>query len=223
MWFLALLLAVVSPTAVPGGIYSYNAPDGSVYLSNVPADPRYASLIPDDAVTAASPTVPTPAAPLAGTDQQVLIEQAARVSRVDADLLRAVVAVESNHDARAVSSKGATGLMQLMPETASRYGITDLYDPAQNLDAGARHLRYLLERFNCDLSLALAAYNAGEGAVKRHGNSIPPYRETVAYVPKVLRLYERLRNGATPASNGAAPASDYSLCPMADQKYAANL
>jgi soluble lytic murein transglycosylase-like protein len=223
---MALLLVAVSPRAEPGGIYGYTTEDGAVYLSNIPDDERYSPLILDKAEPPASRSGASLAkqpATRSAADILSLIDQAARDRRVDSALLQAVVTAESGYDARAVSGKGAMGLMQLMPDTASRYGIADPYDPAQNLDAGARHLRYLLERYQCDLSLTLAAYNAGEGAVRRHGNNIPPYRETLAYVPRVLGLYEKLRNGPSPTGNGVSPRPEYSVCPMGSVRLAANL
>lgn len=114
-----------------------------------------------------------------------LIRQAAERHGVDVRLLEAVIRVESNFEHRARSHKGAMGLMQLMPATARQYAVADPYDPADNIDAGARHLRSLLDRF--DLRLALAAYNAGEGAIRRHGG-VPPYPETRAYVARILAL-----------------------------------
>lgn len=111
---------------------------------------------------------------------------------LDPALLHAMVQVESGYNADAVSPKGATGLMQLMPATARHLGINDSRDPSANLRGGARHLRRLIASFG-DLSLALAAYNAGEAAVRRHGMRIPPYAETLAYVPAVLRRYEWLK------------------------------
>ena len=108
--------------------------------------------------------------------------------KLDPRFVQAVIAVESNFNPRAVSRKGAAGLMQLMPETARRYGIDDPFDPMQNVSAGTRHLRILLDRYAGDLELTLAAYNAGETAVERHGG-VPPYPETQAYVKKVLALY----------------------------------
>ena len=114
------------------------------------------------------------------------IAHAARNAGISADLVKAVVRVESAFDARARSSKGALGLMQLMPATAAQYGVSDPFDAWQNLHAGARHLRKMLDMFG-DLDLALAAYNAGAGAVRRHGG-IPAYAETQAYVRKVRGL-----------------------------------
>jgi soluble lytic murein transglycosylase-like protein len=108
--------------------------------------------------------------------------------KLDPRLVEAVVAVESNFNPRAVSRKGAAGLMQLMPRTAKRYGVENRFDPIENLAAGTRHLRSLLDRYGGSLELALAAYNAGESAVERYGG-VPPYPETRDYVKKVLALY----------------------------------
>jgi soluble lytic murein transglycosylase-like protein len=121
------------------------------------------------------------------------IQAAGRAADVDPALIHAVIRAESGYNASARSSKGAVGLMQLMPETARRYGVTDRLDPAQNIGGGTRYLRDLLRLFNNDLRLALAAYNAGEGAVAKYGNRIPPYPETVAYVPRVMTYYGRFR------------------------------
>ena len=101
--------------------------------------------------------------------------------------------VESAYDAQARSNKGAIGLMQLMPDTARRYGVRDRQDPAANVDGGARYLRDLLEAFENDVELAVAAYNAGENAVVQYGNQIPPFPETRSYVRKVLGYYERFQ------------------------------
>ena len=136
-----------------------------------------------------------PAAATGGKDLAALAFEAARRHSLDPALVQAVVAVESGFRPDAVSAKGAQGLMQLMPATARSLGVKDSLDPADNLDGGTRHLRGLIERYNGDVKRALAAYNAGEGAVARHGG-VPPYPETVAYVRKVL---ERVKAEA-PAS-----------------------
>ena len=120
-----------------------------------------------------------------------LIEHYARLHDVTPALVAAVVSVESGFNSRAVSPKGAAGAMQLMPATAARYGVTDPGDPAQNIDAGVRHLKDLLVQHQGNVALALAAYNAGQGAVARHGGRIPPYRETMLYVPAVLAAAAR--------------------------------
>ncbi|MDE3011249.1 MAG: lytic transglycosylase domain-containing protein [Pseudomonadota bacterium] len=121
-----------------------------------------------------------------------LVSSAARSNGIDAALLHAVVAVESAYNPRARSRKGAIGLMQLMPATAARYGVFDLDDPLQNLRAGCLYLRDLLQLFHENIDLAVAAYNAGENAVLRHGNRIPPYPETLRYVPQVVEIYRGL-------------------------------
>ena len=108
-------------------------------------------------------------------------------------LLHAVITVESAYNAHAVSRAGAQGLMQLMPATAERFGVKDPFNPKQNINGGSRYLSYLMELFNGDFRLALAAYNAGENAVKRHGNRIPPYKETQNYVRKVMKYYKKYR------------------------------
>ena len=122
-------------------------------------------------------------------DLRELAATAARRHGLDPELVMAVVSVESSFRPRAVSPKGAQGLMQLMPGTARSLGVADALDPAQNLDGGARHLGQLLELYGGDLVRALAAYNAGQGAVQRHGG-VPPYRETQTYVKKVLDRYQ---------------------------------
>ena len=130
------------------------------------------------------------------------LREASRAQGIDYELLQALIATESGFDAGAVSPKGAVGLMQIMPATAQRYGVTadkktpvekKLTDPRTNIKAGTRYLRYLLDLFPGRLELALAAYNAGEGAVQRAGNKIPNYRETQNYVKTVMQLYAMLR------------------------------
>jgi len=168
---------------------------GVVFLSlkgggevGVPAS-ELRGLVPDEVIDEAT-------SPARAADAGDLVAAAARRHGLDPELVRAVVAVESNFQADAVSPKGAQGLMQLMPATARALGVKDAFDPEQNLDGGTRHLRALLDRYNGDLERALAAYNAGEGAVERHGG-VPPYPETRAYVGRVL---ERARADGTPPS-----------------------
>jgi soluble lytic murein transglycosylase-like protein len=127
-----------------------------------------------------------------------IIERAAASQAIEPNLLRAVIVVESGFNSRALSPRGAVGLMQLMPATARRFGASDLYDPRQNVAAGASYLRFLIDRFGHDLRLALAAYNAGEDAVTRSGGRIPQYAETQAYVPRVIGIYQKLTAQARP-------------------------
>jgi soluble lytic murein transglycosylase-like protein len=121
-----------------------------------------------------------------------IIENAAATAAVEANLLRAVIVVESGFNSRAVSKRGAVGLMQLMPATAARFGVANSYEPRDNVNGGARYLSFLLGHFRQDVRLALAAYNAGEDAVERNGRQIPPFSETMAYVPRVLKIYRML-------------------------------
>ena len=144
------------------------------------------------ATTNATATSPAINLDREGTDR--IVTEAADRHRVDQALLRAVIQTESGWNPSAVSRKGAAGLMQLLPVTAQRFGVSDVFNPRQNVDAGARYLKVLLDRYNGDLDLALAAYNAGEGAVARHGG-VPPFRETRDYVQKVQNQYFRPGSG----------------------------
>jgi soluble lytic murein transglycosylase-like protein len=196
-----LLLAaagVLSCAAARADIYGFVDEDGTVNLANHPTVDRY-ELWERSPKAPASRDAAAPPAPgdLAGRYDRYrpLVNEAARAAEVDAALVHAVIAVESRYNPKAVSKKGASGLMQLMPDTARRYGVADVFDPAQNIRAGARYLSDLLRMFNKDVKLALAAYNAGEHVVARYGNKIPPYRETAAYVPKVLAYYKKLGAG----------------------------
>jgi len=126
-----------------------------------------------------------------------MIQAVAERTRVNPGLLHAVIQAESSYDPAAVSHAGAVGLMQVMPETALRYGVSNTRDPESNLIAGASYLRDLLEMFNNDLKLALAAYNAGENAVRRYGNKIPPFPETRRYVAKVMNFYRQYHQAGT--------------------------
>lgn len=135
-----------------------------------------------------------PVAPISGSmwkrrvQYEPLIERAARRHGLMPELLHAVIRAESAYKSNALSHAGACGLMQLMPATAKRFRVDDIWDPAQNIEGGAAYLRFLMDLFENDLRLALAGYNAGENAVKRHGHQIPPYRETQNYVRKVFQF-----------------------------------
>lgn len=176
-------------------VYIYTADDGSVSMSNVPADSRYQVLIAepkDNPLAAPAVTVQKPLPILANKAQyNRIVAAAARTYGLDGALLHALISVESRYNPKAVSRAGAVGLMQLMPVTALRYGVADSFDPVQNINGGAQYLSDLLKLFNGDVSLAIAAYNAGENAVVRYGNRIPPFTETRDYVPKVLGFYRK--------------------------------
>lgn len=185
-------LAVLMTDAALATVYTFTDASGVTHFTNVPSDPRYAGMARASRGMPAYKPVKTSFRYPAVPDRYApLVEKVAREHSLDQALLQAMIAVESGFDPRAVSRKGAVGLMQLMPETARRYGVRDLYDPAENIQGGAKYLRDLMRKFNNDLSLTLAAYNAGEDAIVQYGHRIPPYRETLQYVPRVLTLYRR--------------------------------
>jgi soluble lytic murein transglycosylase-like protein len=148
--------------------------------------------------------LPAPRMPLTEAPFGLLIRAAAGKYQVDPDLVFSVVAAESNFNPKAVSRRGARGLMQLLPATATRLGVKDIFDPAQNIDAGTRFLRDLLARYRGDLALTLAAYNAGPGAVEHYGR-VPPYNETVTYVRAIQKTYAK-RKSKSEASDRTANA-----------------
>ncbi|MDB6085901.1 MAG: lytic transglycosylase catalytic [Gammaproteobacteria bacterium] len=193
-----LILAVAAaPGLARADVYSFTDVDGVAHFSNVPADSRYKLLIETPADAAPDRPKTQPVNWLARSAQyDGVISGAAKAATIQAALVRAVIVVESGFNPRAVSKKGAIGLMQLQPATARRYGVKNIYDPEQNVRAGAHYLSDLLARFDSNLELALAAYNAGEEAVERYGRRVPPYRETLAYVPSVMRVYQRLMDQA---------------------------
>lgn len=133
-----------------------------------------------------------------------IVKAAATHYSVDADLISSVIAAESNFDPRAISKKNARGLMQLLPETAARFGVQNIFDPQENVDAGTHYLRDLLRKYNNDMSLALAAYNAGPQRVQQFGR-VPPYTETASYIRRVKRAYEKSKAGLTLESVPVAP------------------
>lgn len=222
-------IAVAAPAAYAGGgaeTLLFEVREGRVILTNTPSsatrpvpgferpDPRFGpsgpATAPDDLRSARAQ------APLPTTPWDAHIERVAIETGLSPRLIKAVALVESAFDPQAVSHKGAQGLMQLMPGTAEEYGVTDPFDPWQNLLAGATHLRLLVDEFDGDLDLALAAYNAGAGAVRRHGG-VPNYRETRSYVRKVRAALDGVaRPGAAPARPAAAPARPARLVTAAD-------
>ena len=175
---LAALLAAAATLPARADIYSFVDSAGVTHYSNVPTDPRYSFLIATPGERTESGEAYSPKLLAAASQYDLIIEKAAANYSIAPELLRAVIVVESGFNARALSKKGAVGLMQLMPGTARLYGAANAYDPQQNVNAGARYLRSLLNRYGADLKLALAAYNAGEDAVARNGGRIPPYKET---------------------------------------------
>jgi len=188
-----LMLASVFAAAPAGAdIYTFTDEQGVAHFTNVPTDARYQVLMHSAPDLSEAGARISPAMLARSAEYDSIIETAATQSSVHPELLRAVIVVESGFDPDALSAKGARGLMQLMPATAKAYGASDAGDPTQNVQAGARYLRDLIDRYQNDLELALAAYNAGESAVDHYGKRIPPFRETRRYVPKVLKVYKDL-------------------------------
>jgi len=144
--------------------------------------------------------VAAPRMPLTQAPFGQMIQAASEKYAVDADLVFSVIAAESNFNPKAISRRGARGLMQLLPTTATRFGVKDIFDPGQNIDAGTRYLRDLLKTYQGDMALTLAAYNAGPGTVRRYGR-VPPYNETIAYVRAIRKTYAQ-RKAKADAAHG---------------------
>jgi soluble lytic murein transglycosylase-like protein len=194
---LAAVLCIALPAFAGETIYYQTGEDGSIRLTNAPAEPGYHAYLAPGGLPGAPRTSP---GLYAGP-----IQRASSRYGVDPDLVRAVISTESNYDPKAISPKGARGLMQLMPATARRFGVQDVFDPVQNILGGVRYLRHLLDLFGGDLVLALAAYNAGERVVQERGR-VPNYPETRLYVDRVLERYGK-RSGADPRQGTREEAS----------------
>jgi soluble lytic murein transglycosylase len=184
---------------IKADIYTYRDSQGTLHFSNVPNHKDYRLLIKEgDGRPAQSQSVTQ-------NDFQGIILSASERYGVDADLVRAVIKVESDYNVFARSRKGAQGLMQLMPQTARLHKVANVDDPAENIRGGVRHLRLLLDRFGEDLGLTLAAYNAGIKAVEQY-RGIPPYAETQEYVRRVLHFHDRYRrNGSITIRESVRP------------------
>ncbi len=172
----AVLAAASAGAERTSGVFIFTAPDGTRRIVNVPAAGEGSISIPAGATERRAALWPA-------------VEEAARAHGLDPRLVDLVIRMESGYNPRAVSPKGARGVMQLMPTTASMYGVRNLFDPLQNIRAGVRYLKDLFQRFNSDVSLALAAYNAGPDAVEKH-RGVPPYDETRSYVRAILMAYQ---------------------------------
>ncbi|MGQ7817199.1 lytic transglycosylase domain-containing protein [Metapseudomonas furukawaii] len=181
---------------VRADIYQVVSANGSITLTNIYRTDRKQVRVARERAVAnrvVAPTRALPTPPARRSRYGLIVAQAAFDYDLPAELLHAVIQTESNYDPVALSPKGAAGLMQLMPDTARDLGVRDVFDPTANVRGGARYLKRLMRQFDNDLSLALAAYNAGPGAVLAHGRAIPPYPETQRYVPSVLGHYQRLQ------------------------------
>ena len=189
-----MLLVVCTPAICNASppIYKYVDADGVAHFTDKPDSKRYRlfNLTPKGLTHSGDRYDPRVLARAAKYD--AIIEAEAKSAGVEPNLVRAIIVVESGFNSRAVSKRGAVGLMQLMPATATRFGVSNRYDPRQNVRGGALYLGFLINRFRQDVRLALAAFNAGEDAVDRSSGQIPPFIETLEYVPKVLKVYEVL-------------------------------
>jgi soluble lytic murein transglycosylase-like protein len=194
----ALALGAVAQPAT-ADIFMFKDEKGVVHFTNIPSNDKRFRLVRKEAGTpplTAAAGMPQILMPREESIRMYtpLIERASRTHNVDVALVHAVISAESAYNPGAVSRAGARGLMQLMPDTARRFGVQNIMDPAENIHGGVRYLRELLTMFNGNTELAVAAYNAGENAVIRHGHRIPPYAETVNYVPKVLGFYRKFQS-----------------------------
>ena len=195
--FAALALGVVARPAM-ADIFTFKDENGVVHFTNIPnGDKRYKLLRKegDNPAPNLSWSRPSSWLPSEALIRQYspIIERASLAYGVEKALVHAVISAESGYNPYAISRTGATGIMQLMPDTAKRYGVKNVLDPVDNINGGVRYLKDLLVLFNGNIELAVAAYNAGENAVIRYGNRIPPYAETVQYVPRVLGFYRRFQ------------------------------
>lgn len=175
-------------------VYSGQSASGSLVLSSNPDEEASTLLIEAEKVAVAPPPpAEAPSDTAVPASYWPFVREASLAYQLPAELIHAVILVESNYNPRARSSKGAQGLMQLMPATAKRFGLADSWDPRQNILTGSKYLRWLMDYFGDDLELSIAAYNAGEGAVMQAGRKIPHFVETEKYVPKVLSIYRRTK------------------------------
>ena len=175
------------------GIYRYVDENGVIHFTNCPRDTKFKLYIRESKEDVGDDNNSSSVSYIKDSNQyDSLISEFSRKYQVDFALIKAIIRAESGFNPLAVSRKGAKGLMQLMPETAQRVNVSNVFNPRENIEGGVRHVKYLLSLFNNDLRLSLAAYNAGENIVGEL-RSIPPYRETVDYVKRVLSFYQTYR------------------------------
>lgn len=198
---LAIFLCAPAVAWAGGGIYTYVEADGTVVYTNVPPaaskKARRLSGTFHKAPRATDAPAPLVKAKRKASSYDDAIESAATRYKIPAALVRAIMHAESNFDPMALSPKGASGLMQLMPETAAEMYVKDIFAPEQNIEGGTRYLRVLANMYEGDMVKMIAAYNAGPRAVAKYGGKVPPYAETQAYVKKVLHLYYQYKAQAS--------------------------
>jgi len=195
---LLITLLLIAPSLTQADIYKYVDKHGRIILTDKPRNDNYKLLVKTwKGWEEKKSTVAYDKFKVNKTKYASTIAYYASRYRLPKSLLDAVITAESAYDPNATSRAGAVGLMQLMPETAKRYGVSNRRNPSANVNGGTRYLRDLLKMFDNKLELALAAYNAGEGAVKEHGNKVPPYKETRNYVKKVIAYYREYRKSTS--------------------------
>jgi hypothetical protein len=190
-------------SAAAADIFKYVDEEGVICYTDAPFGKKTQKVLADKNKKVSADQNKTGKSPAVKTDYSHYVQKAAQKYEIEPDLIHAVIRTESNGNCRAVSKKGAMGLMQLMPSTASDMNVGNPFNPEENIDGGTRYLRYLLEKFNGNLTLAVAAYNSGPKTVERYGN-VPPISETRQYVNKVFSLYNGKRSYAV-----SDPAADY--------------
>ncbi len=182
------ILTLTTTEAIYADIYKYVDNDGVLHLTNVPSIPnaRYVLVLREKRILFQSD--------IDVNKFDYIISNAAKKFRIHPALIKAIIKAESNFNHEAISPTGAQGLMQLMPATAYALQVEDVFHPENNIEGGARYLRYLLNTYRGDLKLTLAAYNAGERAVAKYNNHVPPYRETQNYITRVMSYYREFSN-----------------------------
>ena len=214
---IGFILAVLSLCAVPAAAQSYQIDNfdlpNAVKIQTPKVEP---SKTPKRLVQLTSKLInPSLGGFTTGNaDIDTFIVESGKRNSVDPLLLYSIMHQESSFKPRAISYKGARGLMQLIPPTASRFGVTNIWDPKQNIEGGARYMRFLLDLFSGDVRLALAGYNAGEGAVMKYGKQVPPYAETREYVRRIGNRYSMIRDPNAVASAGTSPVEQKDPTPL---------
>jgi soluble lytic murein transglycosylase len=183
-WGAVLLALVLVPAPAPADIYRYTDENGVMHFTNAPTSGKFKLFMRERKVFISK---------LDSNQFDPIISEASKKYGIEAPLIKAVIKAESDFDPNAISHKGARGLMQIMPMNYRLLNVENPFDPNQSIEGGARYLRDMLDRYNGSINLSLAAYNAGPGAVDRHGG-VPPYPETTEYIERVMRYYQRYKN-----------------------------